>query len=119
SMLGAGVGLFAPNNTNANLSSVPPSMRALANGILGMMRHTGQSLSLALSTALLGLYLFGQSPQLGGTFDPAKYISALQVNFIVGAGVASLGILASLRGRKQNEWESDRAPSSSSLSDDV
>ncbi|TLY14490.1 MAG: MFS transporter [Thaumarchaeota archaeon] len=118
-MLGAGVGLFAPNNTNANLSSVPPRMRALANGILGMMRHTGQSLSLALSTALLGLYLFGQSPQLGGTFDPAKYISALQVNFVVGAAVASLGILVSLRSRKQDAWESDHAPSGSSLSDDV
>src|SRR5437867_1903459 len=118
-MLGAGVGLFAPNNTNANLSSVPPRMRALANGILGMMRHTGQGLSLALSTALLGLYLFGQSPQLGGTFDPAKYISALQVNFVVGAAVASLGILVSLRSRKQDAWESDRAPSGSSLSDDV
>src|SRR5437870_8756546 len=31
-MLGVGVGLFAPNNTNANLSSVPPKMRSLANG---------------------------------------------------------------------------------------
>src|SRR3989454_991715 len=118
-MLAAGIGLFAPNHTNANLSSVPPRMRALTNGILGMMLHTGQSLSLALSTALLGLYLFGQSPQLGGTFDPAKYISALQVNFVVGAAVASLGILVSLRSRKRDAWESDRTPSGSSLSDDV
>ena len=118
-MLGAGVGLFAPNNTNANLSSVPTKMRALANGILGMMRHTGQSLSLAVSTALLGLYLFGQSPQLGGTFDPAKYIGALQVNFVLGAALASLGILVSLRNRKQSAWGSDSAPSGSSLGDDV
>ncbi len=100
-MLGAGVGLFAPNNTNANLSSVPPKMRSLANGILGMMRHTGQGLSLALSTALLGLYLFGQSPTLGGTFSPQQYISALQVNFIVGGFLALLGVLVSLRNRKQ------------------
>ena len=41
-MLGAGVGIFAPGNTNANLGSVPPQDRARANGILGMMRHTGQ-----------------------------------------------------------------------------
>ncbi len=99
-MLGAGVGLFAPNNTNANLSSVQPRMRALANGILGMMRHTGQSLSLVVSTALLGLYLFGQSPALGGTFNPARYIGALQVDFILGALLAFLGILVSLRNRK-------------------
>src|SRR2546427_4509529 len=100
-MLGVGVGLFAPNNTNANLSSVPPKMRSLANGILGMMRHTGQGLSLALSTALLGLYLFGQSPTLGGTFSPQQYISALQVNFIVGGFLVLLGVLVSLRNRKQ------------------
>jgi MFS family permease len=100
-LLGAGVGLFAPNNTNANLSSVPPTMRSLANGILGMMRHTGQSLSLALSTALLGLYLFGQSPTLGGTFNPQQYVSALQINFVVGAALVLLGILVSLRRRKQ------------------
>jgi len=98
-MLGAGVGLFAPNNTNANLSSVAPGMRALANGILGMMRHTGQGLSLAASTALLGLYLFGQSVSAGGTFNPSQYVSTLQIDFLFGAGVAFLGVLVSLRER--------------------
>jgi MFS family permease len=99
-LVGAGVGLFAPNNTNANLSSVAPGMRSLANGILGMMRHTGQSLSLAISTALLGYYLFGQSVSVGGTFNPSQYVAALQVNFLLGAGLAFLGIVVSLRNRR-------------------
>ncbi len=100
-MLGAGVGLFAPNNTNANLSSVPPRMRGLANGILGMMRHTGQSLSLALSTFLLGLYLFGQSVNLGGNITPGQYVGALQVNFVIGGIFAAAGLIITFLSRKE------------------
>jgi MFS family permease len=99
-VLGAGVGIFAPGNTNANLASVPPGDRALANGILGMMRHTGQSVSLAIGTILIGLYLFGASPAGGGTFTPAQYIAAINLNFILGAILASIGAFLAFRGRE-------------------
>ena len=74
-MLGAGVGIFAPTNTNANLASVPPGDRASANGILGMMRSTGQSISLAHwdhNHGLLSVRL--HLDKTGGTFTPGKYI---------------------------------------------
>jgi hypothetical protein len=99
-ILGAGVGLFAPGNTNANLASVPPEDRALANGILGMMRHTGQSVSLAIGTILIALFLFGSTPYQGGTIHPAQYIEAISLNFIVGAALAAVAAYFAFRGRE-------------------
>jgi MFS family permease len=97
-MLGAGVGIFAPSNTNANLASVPLGDRAVANGILGMMRHTGQSVSLAIGSILIGLYLFGV--EFHGTFTPAQYIAAINLNFIVGAVFAGIAAFFAYRGRE-------------------
>jgi MFS family permease len=97
-MLGAGVGIFAPSNTNANLASVPPGERATANGILGMMRSTGQSVSLAIGSALIGLYLFGKS--FSGTFTPGQYISAISLDFLVGAVLAAVAVFFAFRGRE-------------------
>jgi len=90
-MLGAGVGLFAPNNTNANLSSVEPGDRAMANGVLGMMRHTGQGASIALSGLLIGSYALGNCPTTGCTFTPGQYVGALHLNFLLGAAFAIVG----------------------------
>jgi MFS family permease len=97
-MLGAGVGIFAPSNTNANLASVPPGDRALANGILGMMRHTGQSVSLAIGSILIGYYLFGLAGN--GVFTPDSYIRAISLNFIVGAILAGIAAFFAYRGRE-------------------
>jgi MFS family permease len=100
-MLGSGVGIFAPTNTNANLASVPPGDRASANGILGMMRSTGQSVSLAIGSILLGLLLFGKNlSTTGGTFTPEKYISAIHLYFLFGAGLAAIAVFFAYRGRE-------------------
>lgn len=98
--VGAGVGLFAPANTNATLSSVPPEKRGVANGILGMMRHTGQSLSLALGTALIGIYIFGSGSLLGGTFTAQQYVGSLQIVFLVGAILMFLAVPIVWRGER-------------------
>jgi MFS family permease len=103
-MLGAGVGIFAPTNTNANLASVPPGDRASANGILGMMRSTGQSVSLAIGSILIGLFLFGKDlAKTGGTFTPGKYIAASDLFFLVGAGLAAVAVYFAYRGREPAE----------------
>jgi MFS family permease len=101
-MLGSGVGIFAPTNTNANLASVPPGDRASANGILGMMRATGQSISLAIGSILIGLYLFGLD-KTGGTITPGKYIGATDLFFLVGAGLAAVSVFFAWRGREPTE----------------
>jgi len=97
-MLGAGVGIFAPSNTNANLASVPPGDRALANGILGMMRHTGQAVSLAIGSIIIGVFLFGLTGS--GTVLPSQYISALSLTFLVGAAMAAVAAGFAFRGRE-------------------
>lgn len=113
-MLGSGVGIFAPTNTNANLASVPPGDRASANGILGMMRSTGQSVSLAIGSILIGLYLFGASISTkGGTFTPAKYIAATSLFFLVGAGLAAVAVLFAFRGREPTPRATAEASASS------
>ncbi len=102
-MLGAGVGIFAPTNTNANLASVPPGDRASANGILGMMRSTGQSVSLAIGSILIGLLSLRALATNGGTFTPAKYIAAINLFFLVGAGLAAVAVFFAFRGREPTE----------------
>jgi len=100
-MLGAGVGTFAPSNTNANLASVPPGDRAMSNGILGMMRSTGQSISLAIGTVLIGLYLFGE--KLSGGVFVAKYVSAVDLFFVLGGVLAAVATYFAFRGRESAE----------------
>lgn len=100
-MLGAGVGIFAPTNTNANLASVPPGDRASANGILGMMRSTGQSVSLAIGSILISLYLFGGTGN--GVFTPATFIAAANLFFLVGAGLAAVAVVFAYLGRETAE----------------
>jgi len=97
-MVGAGVGLFAPGNTNACLASVPPKDRAMANGMLGMMRHAGQSVSLAVGTAFIGIILFGVHGS--GTFTPSQYISAIDLNFVFGALLAGIALVFAFKGRE-------------------
>ncbi|HEV2390420.1 MAG TPA: MFS transporter [Nitrososphaerales archaeon] len=97
-MLGAGVGIFAPTNTNANLASVPPADRASANGILAMMRATGQSVSLAIASILVGLVLFGGKGN--GTFTPAKYTAAVHLFFLTGAILAAIAVFFAYKGRE-------------------
>ncbi|HXW36799.1 MAG TPA: MFS transporter [Nitrososphaerales archaeon] len=98
-VLGIGVGIFAPGNTNANLGSVPPSDRGMANGVLGMMRFTGQSLSIAIGSYLAGDFLLGQCFGKGCTYTPGQAAGALDIYFVVGAVIAVVGIAFAYFGR--------------------
>jgi len=95
-VLGIGVGLFAAPNTNANLSSVTPDKRSLANGMLGSMRHMGQSLSLVLSVAAIGIFLPENIYEQGGLISVPEYIMGLNNAFRVGAIIAAIGIFVAL-----------------------
>ena len=99
-LLGVGVGIFSPSNTNANLGSVDPADRGMANGVLGMMRFTGQSLSLAIGTLIVGYIALGQCVSQGCTFDPSQYAQALQITFGVGAIMALAAVALAYIGRE-------------------
>ncbi|MCS4538680.1 MAG: MFS transporter [Thaumarchaeota archaeon] len=95
-VLGIGVGLFAAPNTNANLSSVTPDKRSLANGMLGSMRHMGQSLSLVLSVAAIGIFLPENIYEQGGLISVPEYVMGLNNAFRLGAVIAAIGIFVAL-----------------------
>jgi len=99
-MLGVGVGIFAPSNTTANLASVGPSERGMANGVLGMMRFAGQSLSLAIGTLIVGYFALGACVSQGCTFNPGQYAQALEITFGVGAAMAVIAIVFAFIGRE-------------------
>ena len=73
----------------------------MANGVLGMMRFTGQSLSLALGTLVIGYFALGQCVSQGCTFDPNQYAQALQLAFGVGAVLAAAATAFAFLGREK------------------
>ncbi len=99
-ILGTGVGIFAPGNTNANLGSVEPGERAMANGVLGMMRFTGQSLSIAIGSFIAGSLVLGQCFGQGCTYTPNQAAGALDLYFAVGFVLALIGMYFAYRGRE-------------------
>ena len=99
-ILGIGLSLFAAPNTNANLSSVPPAQRSLANGMLGTMRHMGQSLSLAIGASVIGVFLSADIYNVGGSISAIQYVQGLSQSFLIGALIAIVGIsFALIRGK--------------------
>ncbi len=95
-ILGVGVGLFSPVNTSECLLSVPPSKRSLANGVLGMMRYTGQTLSYAICASIIGLYLPTNLFQSGGSIFVEQYIAGIRESLVVSAAIAGLAFLIAL-----------------------
>ena len=100
-IMGVGLSLFAAPNTNANLSSVTSEDRSLANGMLGTMRHLGQSLSLAIGASTVGLFLSEDIYSVGGSISVVEYVGGLSQAFFIGFIIAVIGIfIALIRGNK-------------------
>ncbi len=102
-MIGVGMGIFSPGNTNANLGSVAPADRGMANGVLGMMRFTGQSLSLAIGTLMIGYFALGSCVTQGCSFEPSQYAQALQLTFAIGVVTAAVAVAFAFIGRERAE----------------
>jgi EmrB/QacA subfamily drug resistance transporter len=101
--LGIGFGLFSSPNTRAVMSSVEGRKLGVASGTLSTMRATGQSVGLALATAVIAtaippqlmLQLFigltTQSPIAAGDF-----VTGMSKVFLIAAGISAVGTVASL-----------------------
>jgi len=108
--LGIGFGLFSSPNTRAVMSSVEGSKLGVAAGTLSTMRATGQSIGLAMATAVIAtslppqlmLQLFTglttQSAIAGGDF-----ILGMSNVFLISSAICAVGTVASLvRGQEQS-----------------
>jgi len=108
-ILGVGMGLFSPANTAECLTSVPNRDRSMANGILGMMRYSGQTLSYAVSAAIIGLYLPTNLFIEGGPVFIEQYMAGISQSLIVSAVLASIAMLIGLLWKERKTISNNEA----------
>ncbi|HKX18011.1 MAG TPA: MFS transporter [bacterium] len=92
-VMGAGFGLFSSPNTNAIMSSVPPSMYGVAAGVTSTVRIAGQLLSFAAITMIFNAFL-GAAPVTAANLF--HFRAAARLGFAVFAAACATGVLASL-----------------------
>jgi EmrB/QacA subfamily drug resistance transporter len=86
-VVGFGVGLFVSPNNSALMGAAPRSRQGIAAGILATSRNFGMVLGVGLAGAVFTTIL----SQAGET-QAAALFQALQVSFLVAAGIAALGV---------------------------
>jgi EmrB/QacA subfamily drug resistance transporter len=107
-VLGAGMGLFSSPNTSAVMGSVEKRQLGVASGTLATMRTTGQTLSLAMTGAVVATV--ASSKVVSSLFtgvDPSQvavestaFIHGMSLAFVVCAIVAFIGAVFSfVRGK--------------------
>ncbi|MDJ0274935.1 MAG: MFS transporter [Aigarchaeota archaeon] len=87
-LLGMGIGTFAAPNTNTALESVQPEVRAQVNGLLGFMRHIGQTLSLVFASMVMDLSIGYEKFLLGGEIDISSFVKGMDTFFLIGSGLS-------------------------------
>jgi EmrB/QacA subfamily drug resistance transporter len=96
-LLGLGIALFSPPNTNAIMSSVEKRFYGVASGTTATMRVIGQMLSMGIATLIFALYI--GPVQITASSHPL-FLKSLEAAFVVFAVLSFGGIFASLaRGR--------------------
>ncbi len=103
-ILGAGMGLFSSPNTHAIMGSVEKRQLGVASGMVATMRTTGQSLSLAITGAVIATIASSDvvSSLFAGTnpgqiaVESAAFVHGMSLAFIVSAGIALVGIAFSI-----------------------
>ena len=103
-VIGFGMGLFSSPNTSAVMGSVEKGKLGFASGTLSTMRFLGQSLSLAMmsaifatfvSSSLLSALFIGVNPSTLGVAAKV-FVEGLRSAFIISAIVSAVGIVTSL-----------------------
>lgn len=89
-IVGVGVGVFVSPNTSALMGAAPRSRQGIAAGIMATSRNVGMVLGVGLAGAIFLTIL----SQAGETQTAALFL-ALQVSFLVSAGIAITGLCIS------------------------
>ncbi len=92
-ILGFGFALFSSPNVNAVMSSVEKRFYGVASATLGIMRLTGQMLSMGIATLIVAVYL--GNVQITPVYYPV-FLKSLNAAFMVFAAFCFFGIFASL-----------------------
>ncbi len=98
-LLGAGMGLFSSPNTSSIMGSVASRQRGVASGMVATMRTTGQSLSLAVTGAVIATVastsvvtsLFAGTDPSAIAVESEAFVRGMVLAFIVAEAIAGIG----------------------------
>ena len=88
-LLGLGYALFSAPNTNVIMSSVPPSNRGEAAGMIAVVRQTGMMVSMAIAMCSI-ILIMGSTDNL----DPSNYdefMEVIKAAFVICLGMCVVG----------------------------
>ena len=109
-ILGIGIGFFSAPNQSAIMKSVEKKQLGIASGTLNTMRTTGQSISIALLSSVLAIFILPSVLNMilshqGGPLPPetpAQFLNGLIAAMIVTIIIIIFGALLSLvRGKEE------------------
>ena len=92
--VGIGFAMFSSPNTKAIMSRVAPKDYGVANSITATMRNMGQSVSMAIVTIVMGIYLGSSTLQNART---STLLHSMKVSFIVFVVLSAAGTLMSMK----------------------
>ncbi len=108
-VVGFGIGLFSSPNNSAIMNAVEPKDHGIAAGTLSTMRVVGQSISVALLSAILTLFIplsilnpiLSNSTLLTDPTAKQEFIIGMQILLIVSSIICFIGaFLSYMRGKK-------------------
>jgi EmrB/QacA subfamily drug resistance transporter len=111
--IGVGMAFFSAPNVSAVMGSVPRSQLSVASAFLSMMRFAGQGISIAVLGAIAASHLGPEGGLLILTGESASQTNAdafaagFRTAMIVGAALAFLGALVSLRAAARRRTAGD------------
>lgn len=91
---GLGLAFFAAPNTKEVMSSVSSCDHGITSSILATMRSAGHTLSMAVITGIIGVYM-GQESLEGA--DPRIVVNIMRISFFIFAGLCIPGFFMALR----------------------
>ncbi|MCL2437000.1 MAG: MFS transporter, partial [Clostridiales bacterium] len=96
---GIGVGFFSSPNTNAVMACVEEKDYGVASSILATMRSIGHTLSMAIVTLIVSMYMGGSALT---DAEPEVLIQTMRVSFIIFAVICIVGIFVSAKRKSLN-----------------
>jgi EmrB/QacA subfamily drug resistance transporter len=105
-VVGLGTGMFISPNNSALMGSAPRTRQGIAAGILATARNFGMVLGVGLAGAIFTTILALNQPPgttmpgLAGSAQPGLF-QAIQISFLVAAGITFLGVFTSATREKQ------------------
>lgn len=95
-LFGLGTGIFQSPNNSAVMGSVPRHRLGVGSGVLATIRNVGMVLGIAVASGVFTWQRAAKLAVLGPEGTVAAFMAGLKAAFLVGAGLAATGALASL-----------------------